>query len=49
MFSIRHRVELCDFPGARRAKIVLGFLVDVSLPETKTDMEAGSEEEGAQV
>ena len=47
--SIRHRVELCGFSGARKAKIVLRSLVEVSLPETKTDMEAGSEEEGAQV
>ena len=48
-YSIRQRVELCGFSGARKAKIVLHSLVEVSLPETKTDMEAGSEEEGAQV
>ena len=34
---------------ARQRLYVLHSLVEVSLPETKTDMEAGSEEEGAQV
>ena len=48
-YSIRYRVELCGFSGARKANIVLRSLVELSLPETKTDMDAGSEEEGAQV